>query len=94
MTTTSLKLPAELKQRAANVASQLGISTHAFMIGAIEQAAIAAERRARLLAEASEARHEMLESGKGFDAEAVHAYLEAKVSGKPAGRPKARAWRG
>jgi predicted transcriptional regulator len=39
LTTTSLKLPDDLKKRAANVAGQLGISTHAFMVTAIEQAA-------------------------------------------------------
>ncbi|MBK6403023.1 MAG: hypothetical protein IPP18_15205 [Rhodocyclaceae bacterium] len=94
MTTTSLKLPDDLKKRAANVAGQLGISTHAFMVTAIEQAALAAERRARLLAEAKVARHEMIETGKGFEADAVHAYLGAKAAGKPASKPKARTWRG
>ena len=40
MSTTSLKLPDELKKRAAMVAAaELGISPHAFMVGAIRNAA-------------------------------------------------------
>lgn len=93
MTTTSLKLSDDLKQRAANAAQELGVSPHAFMVAAIEQAATAAEQRARLIADAKAARNEMLETGKGFDADEVHAYLKARVSGKKATKPRARAWR-
>ncbi len=92
MSTTSLKLPDDLKQRAANAAQQLGISPHAFMVSAIEQAATATEQRARLIADARLARNEMIETGKGVDADDVHAYLKAKVSGKKAAKPKARPW--
>jgi predicted transcriptional regulator len=92
MSTTSLKLPDNLKQRAANAAQQLGISPHAFMVSAIEQAATATEQRARLIADARLARSEMIETGKGVDADEVHAYLKAKVSGKKAAKPKARPW--
>ncbi len=92
MSTTSLKLPDELKKRAADAAQQLGISPHAFMVSAIDQAATATERRAKLLADAKAARDEMLETGKGFAADDVHAYLKAKASGKKAAKPKARSW--
>ena len=36
MATTSLKLPDDLKQRAAKAAHELGVSPHAFMVSAIE----------------------------------------------------------
>jgi len=39
MSTTSLKLSDELKQRAVAAAEQKGVSPHAFMVQAIEQAA-------------------------------------------------------
>ena len=39
MATTSLKLPDELKERAAKAAQELGISPHAFMVDAIRHAA-------------------------------------------------------
>lgn len=93
MTTTSLKLPDELKQRAAVAAQRQGVSPHAFMVQAIEQAAIAAERRAGFVADALAAREQMLASGKGYDADEVHAYLKARVAGRKAAKPKARAWR-
>jgi len=93
MSTTSLKLPDDLKQRAANAALALGVSPHAFMVAAIEQAATLAEQRARLLADARAARDEMRESGKGFAADEVHAYLKAKAAGGKTAKPQARAWR-
>lgn len=93
MTTTSLKLPDDLKKRAANAAHELGVSPHAFMVSAIEQAAHATEQRLRFIAEAKSAREEMIDTGLGLDADEVHAFLKAKVSGKKLTKPKARAWR-
>lgn len=93
MTTTSLKLPDELKQRAVSAAAQLGVSPHAFMVSAIEQAAKATEQRLRFIADARAARQEMIETGKGLDADDVHTFLKAKVSGTKAAKPKARSWR-
>ena len=93
MSTTSLKLPDELKQRAIKVAKELGFSPHAFMVDAIEDAATRAEKRARFVAEALAERDAMIESGKGFAADEVHAYLKARVAGKKVPRPKAKSWR-
>ena len=94
MPTTSLKLPDDLKQRAAHAAQQLGMSPHAFMVSAIEQAATSAEQRARFVADARQARDEMIATGKGFDADDVHAYLKSKASGKKIAKPKAKSWHG
>ncbi len=93
MTTTSLKLPDDLKKRAANAAHELGVSPHAFMVSAIEQAAHATEQRLRFIAEAKSAREEMIDTGRGLDADEVHAFLIAKVSGKKVSKPKTRSWR-
>lgn len=95
MTTTSLKLPDDLKIRAANAAQELGVSPHAFMVSAIEQAAHATEQRLRFIAEAKLAREEMIDTGRGLDADEVHAFLKAKVSvaGKKVAKPKTRSWR-
>jgi predicted transcriptional regulator len=94
MSTTSLKLPDDLKQRVVSVAQIQGVSTHAFMINAIEQAAAAAECRANFIADAQAARQQMLDSGKGYDADDVHAYIQARIAGKKVAKPKARSWRG
>lgn len=93
MSTTSLKLPDELKQRAIAAAEKIGVSPHAFMVHAIEQAATAAEQRADFVAEALAAREQMLKTGKGYDAAEVHAYLKARVAGGKAAKPKAGSWR-
>lgn len=94
MSTTSLKLPDELKQRAVAAAARIGVSPHAFMVHAIEQAAGAAERRTDFLGEAQAAREQMLRTGKGYDAGDVHAWLKARIAGKRRAQPKAVSWRG
>ena len=93
MSTTSLKLPDELKQRAIAAAEKKGLSPHAFMIHAIDQAATAAEQRASFVSDAQAAREQMLTTGKGYDAAEVHAYLKARLSGDKPAKPKARSWR-
>jgi predicted transcriptional regulator len=92
MSTTSLKLPDELKQRAVAAAQTRGVSPHAFMVQAIEQAAIAAEQRSSFVAEARSARAEMLKTGKGYAADEVHTYLKARIAGKKSAKPKAKSW--
>ncbi len=94
MSTTSLKLSDELKQRAVAAASLQGVSTHAFMINAIEQAAKAAECRANFIADANAAREQMLSSGKGYDFDDVRAYIHARIEGKKPAKPRAKSWRG
>lgn len=94
MSTTSLKLPDELKLRAVAAAQRQGLAPHAFMVAAIEQATTAAERRAGFVAEAQAAREEMQRAGTGYDADEVQAYLQARVAGQAAVRPKAKSWRG
>jgi len=92
MTTTSLKLSDDLKKRATNAAHELGVSPHAFMVSAIEQAAHATEQRLRFIAEAKSAREEMIDTGQGLDADEVHAFLKEKVAGKKVAKPKTRSW--
>ena len=93
MATTSLKLSDELKQRAIAAAEQKGMTPHAFMISAIEQAAMAAEQRTSFVAEALAAEQEVLETGLGYDEDDVHAYIDARLSGKNPDRPPLKPWR-
>ncbi|THF62242.1 hypothetical protein [Pseudothauera rhizosphaerae] len=94
MSTTSLKLSDELKQRAIAAAMKQGVSPHAFMVQAIEQAATAAEQRASFLAAALAAREDALASGEGYEAHEVHAFLKKRITDRKAERPKAKSWRG
>ena len=93
MSTTSLKLPDSLKQRVLATSQRKVISPHAFMVGAIEQAASAAEQQAAVVEDALAAQQEMLASGRGYDADEVHAYIEARIAGENPERPRARTWR-
>lgn len=94
MSTTSLKISDELKQRAIAAAQSQGVSTHAFMVNAIEQAATVAERRANFVSDALAAEKQMLDTGKGLDADEVFAYIRARAAGKKVAKPKAKSWRG
>ena len=92
MATTSLKLPDDVKQRVIASAREQGISPHAFMLKAIEQAVSAAERRASFLADAKESLAETRRSGKGFEAREVHDYLKKRVENRSAEPPESVDW--
>ena len=82
VSTTSLKLPDEIKLQAANAAKDLGITPHAFMVEAIKQASINAELRRSFLEDANNARNEVLQEGKVHDADKVFKHLKARIAGK------------
>jgi uncharacterized protein (DUF1778 family) len=94
MSTTSLKLPDDVKQLAAAAAKHQGVTLHAFMVDAIRAAAVAAQKRADFVGVAIASRRETLKSGKGYAAAEVHAHLRARAQRKASSRPKARSWRG
>jgi len=82
VSTTSLKLPDEVKLQAANAAKDLGITTHAFMVGAIKQASINAQLRRSFIEDANNARKEVLKDGKVHDADKVFKHLKSRIAGK------------
>ncbi len=92
MATTSLKLPDDLKARAQAAAENKGLSTHAFMVNAIEQATANSELRASFIADALAARKHMQETGIGYAAEDVHEYIRARVRGESPAFPKPTTW--
>jgi predicted transcriptional regulator len=94
MPTTSLKLSPELKKRVAAAAGERGVTPHAFMLGAIEESARAAELRAAFVTQAEDARKALLRTGKGYEADAVHAHLRNRLKGIRGPKPRAVAWRG
>jgi predicted transcriptional regulator len=93
MSTTSLTLPDELKQRVAAAAQESGVSTDAFMVDAIRQATDAVEHRSQFVAQALAARSQMLQSGVGHDANQVRAFLRQHISNQQTNPPEAKQWR-
>lgn len=90
---TSLKLPKRLKPRVERLARRAGESTHAFMVRALESQ-VAAEERYQAFFQEGQADEAMQQSGLGYEAAAVHAYLESRSRGRKARRPRAVRWRG
>jgi hypothetical protein len=93
MSTTSLKLPDDVKKLAVAAARYQGVSPHAFMVDAIRTVASAAERRKVFVSDALAAKADFDRTGKGYDASEVHAYIKQRAQGKKAARPKAKSWR-
>ena len=92
MSTTSLKLPDDVKHLVAEAAESQGVSAHAFVVQAVADAATNARRRAQFVASAVAARQDMLATGKGYAADEVHAWLRARAAGQATARPEARPW--
>lgn len=90
MSTTTIRLPDELKARVAAAAEQAGTTSHNFILQAIAEKTEAAERR-RAFDQEAEARYaRLLASGKTIPWPEMRAYLEARATGQPGQRPAAR----
>lgn len=90
MSTTTIRLPDDLKVRIAKAAKQAGTTSHNFILQAIAEKADLAERRADFDAEAEQRYARIVETGKTIPWEDVRNYLENRIAGKPARRPAAR----
>ena len=90
MSTTTIRLPDELKARVAAAAKHAGTTAHAFILEAIAEKAEQAERRADFDAVA-EARHARIAAtGETIPWQEMLGYLEARMDGKTAQRPAGR----
>ena len=90
MTTTTIRMPEDLKTRVAAAAKRSGVTPHGFMLEAIAEKAEQAELRADFdtVAEARYAR--IVDSGKTISWDAMRHYLEQRLAGKAVKRPMAR----
>jgi predicted transcriptional regulator len=94
MAATSLKLPDDLKRRLERLAAHARQSPHAFMVEVLAREAERAELRERFAAEAAESEQQALSGGKTYALSKAFDYLEKRVAGNKARRPKGRSWRG
>jgi predicted transcriptional regulator len=91
-TTTSLKLPRELRTRVTRVAKKTGRTPHRLMLEAIERETAREERMEAFVKEALAADRAIDRGGEVYAAQDVHAWLLRLASGKKPRRP--RPWRG
>ena len=89
-TSTTLKLPDELKERVAEAALAAGKSPHAFMLEAIELQTQLAERRRAFIKSALVAEQEVGQYGLVYDGDEVLSYLKTRLEGRKAVRPRKR----
>jgi len=90
MSTTTIRLPDELKARVAEAAGRAGTTPHNFILEAIAEKAEQAERRADFDAVAEQRYAGIVESGKTIPWSEMRGYLEDRVAGKAVKRPVAR----
>lgn len=90
MSTTTIRLPDELKARIAKAAKRAGTTSHNFILEAIAEKADLAERRTDFDAVAEQRYARIVETGETIPWDEVRGYLEARIAGKPARRPAAR----
>jgi len=90
MSTTTIRLPDDLKARVAAAAKRAGTTAHAFILEAIAERAEQAERRADFdaIAEARYAR--IAATGETIPWQDMRGYLEARRGGMTAERPAGR----
>lgn len=90
MSTTTIRIPDELKTRLSRIAEQQGTSTHGLIIDAIAEKTEELEQRRSFYAEAEARYARVLETGKAITWEDMNAYLDARIAGEPAPRPIAK----
>jgi len=90
MTTTTIRLPEDLKERVAAAAERAGTTAHNFIVSAIAEKAEQAERQAEFHGVAEQRYAAIVASGKTISWNEMRSHLEDRLTGKPGPRPRVR----
>lgn len=90
MSTTTIRLPDDLKTRIAIAAKHAGTTAHGFILEAIVEKAEQAERRTEFDAVAENRYAGIVATGKTIPWQEIRGYLEARMAGKATKHPVAR----
>jgi len=90
MSTTTIRLDDELKQRLAAAAERSGKSPHAFIVEAIEQTVTQAEAAEAFETLADTRWARLLKTGKSVPFDAAKNYLDSRAKGEKVTRPSSR----
>jgi len=90
MSTTSIRLPRDLKERVARAAERTGTSAHSFILEAIAEKAEQEERRGEFQDTAERRYAEIFASGKTVPWSEMRRYLERRLTRNKIARPKPR----
>ena len=87
-TTTSLKLPDELKERIADLTRGVAQTPHAYMVEAIAQKVGRDEMRRSFIESAQRSQEQFERTGIAYRAEDVHRYILGKAAGGSPRKPR------
>ena len=90
MSTTTIRLPSDLRERVAAAAERAGTSSHNYIIEAIAQRARLDDARRDFEDTAEQRFAGIVESGKSIPWKDMRRYLEARASGSRVLKPAAR----
>jgi predicted transcriptional regulator len=90
MSTTTIRLPNNLKMRVAAAAERAGTTAHSFILEAIAEKAEQEERRGDFNDVAEKRYAQIVASGKTIPWSEMRNYLEQRLAGKAAKRPVAK----
>jgi predicted transcriptional regulator len=90
LSTTTIRLPEDLKARVAAAAERYGTTAHSFILEAIAEKADQAERRADFRDVAKKRYADLVASGKTIPWKKMRGYLEDRIAGKTVTRPVAK----
>lgn len=90
MSTTTIRLPQDLKERIARAAERAGTTAHSFILEAIAEKAEEEERRADFQDTAEQRYDKIVASGKTVPWNEMRRYLEQRLAGAKIVRPKPR----
>ncbi len=90
MSTTTIRLPEDLKARISAAAKRAGTTTHGFILEAIAEKAEQEDLRAAFDAEAEDRYARIAATGKTIPWQEMRGYLDDRLAGKEVKRPTAR----
>lgn len=90
MSTTTIRLPQDLKEQVARAARRSGATAHGFILEAIREKAEQEERRVEFMDTAERRYAEIVASGKTVSWKEMRRYLKRRLAGARPARPKAR----
>jgi predicted transcriptional regulator len=91
MSTTTIRLPPDLKERVARAAQRAGTTAHGFILEAIAEKTEQADLRAQFRETAEQRYAKIAATGKTVPWKDMRRYLERHVNGSKISRPKPRA---
>lgn len=90
MSTTTIRLPENLKARVAAAAKRSGTTTHRFILEAIAEKTEQEDLRGAFDAQAEDRYASIAATGKTIPWQEMRGYLEARLAGNEVKRPVAR----